>query len=190
MKWRNTDKAYGTVAQTLHWLIVIGLIASYFLAEAAEHDEASTLMSVHRSVGITILVLAVLRIVWRLADRRPLWPATMAGYERVIARATHWTFYALLFALPITGWMLSTAEGDAVRFFGLFELPPLLSPAGEELLEELHETLFNVLLAFAVLHIVGALKHHLWNRDNVLRSMLPAPGSRRHHDAATRGVSD
>jgi cytochrome b561 len=190
MQWRNTDKAYGIVAQTLHWLIVIGLIASYFLAEAAEDDEASAVMSVHRSVGITILVLAVLRIVWRLLDRRPLWPATMAGYERLIARATHWTFYVLLFALPITGWMLSSAEGDGVRFFGLFELPPLLSPAGEEILEELHETLFNVLLAFAVLHIVGALKHQLWNRDNVLRSMLPAFGSRRHHDASTRGVSD
>ena len=189
MKLRNTDKSYGTVAQTMHWLIVIGLIASYFLAEASEDDEASALMSVHRSVGITILVLAMLRIVWRLADRRPLWPATMAGYERLIARATHWTFYALLFALPITGWMLSSTEGDPVRFVGLFELPRLLSPAGEDMLEELHETLFNVLLALAVLHIVGALKHHLWNRDDVLRSMLPALGSRRHNDASTRGVS-
>jgi cytochrome b561 len=180
VKWRNTAKAYGTFAQTLHWLIVIGIIASYFLAEAAEDDEAAGLMDLHRSVGITILLLAVLRIVWRLADRRPLWPAAMAGYERVIARVTHWAFYALLFALPITGWMLSSTEGDPVRYFGLFELPPLLSGGGEETLEELHETLFNVLLGLAVLHIVGALKHHFWNRDDVLRSMLPGSGSRHH----------
>jgi cytochrome b561 len=184
MQWHNTDKAYGTVAQALHWLIVIGLIASYFLAEAAEDDEATALMDVHRSVGITILVLAVLRVAWRLSDRRPLWPPNMAGYERLIARATHWTFYVLLFALPITGWMLSSAEGDPVRFFGWFELPPLGSLAGEETLEELHETLFNVLLALGVLHIVGALKHHLWNRDDVLRSMVPGLGGRRHSDAS------
>jgi cytochrome b561 len=178
MQWRNNEQTYGIVAQALHWLIVIGLIASYFLAEAAEDDEAGGLMGLHRSVGITILVLAALRILWRMTDRRPLWPATMAGYQRQIARATHWIFYALLFALPITGWMLSSTEGDPVRYFGLFELPPLASPAGEETLEELHETLFNLLLALAVLHIAGAVKHHFWDRDNVLRSMLPGARGR------------
>ncbi len=173
MQWRNTAEKYGIVGQALHWLIVIGIIASYLSAEAAEDDEAAGLMGLHGSIGITILVFAILRLGWRLVDRPPPWPATMAGYERMIARATHLTFYALLFAVPITGWLLSSAEGDAVRYFDLFELPPLSSRVAEETFEELHETVFNVLLAFTVLHVAGALKHHFWNRDHVLRSMLP-----------------
>ena len=173
MQWRNTAEKYGIVGQALHWLIVLGIIAAYFIAEAAEDEESTGLMGLHGSIGITILVLAMLRVAWRLADRAPPWPANMAGYERVIARVTHVAFYALLFALPVTGWLLSSAEGDAIRYFDLFALPPLPSRMGEETLEDLHETLFNVLLAFATLHVVGALKHHFWNRDHVLRSMLP-----------------
>jgi cytochrome b561 len=180
MQWRNETHKYGAVSQVLHWLIVLGLIASYFVAEAAEDDQVGGLMGLHRSIGITILALAVLRLLWRLYDRTPPWPATMAGYERVIARATHWTFYALLFALPVTGWLLSSAEGDAVRYFDLFDLPALSTGVDEDTFEELHEALFNVLLAFAALHVVGALKHHFWDHDRVLRSMLPgrAPTTR------------
>jgi cytochrome b561 len=171
MQWRNTAERYGIVGQVLHWLVVLGLIASYFLAEAAEDDEG--LMGLHQSVGITILALAVLRLLWRLVDRTPPWPAGMAGYERVIARLTHVAFYLLLFALPLTGWLLSSAEGDAVRFFDLFQLPPLDTGTDDDELEDIHEALFNVLLALAALHVLGALKHHFWNRDHVLRSMLP-----------------
>jgi cytochrome b561 len=173
MQWRNTAEKYGIVAQTLHWLIVIGLVASYFIAEAAEDKEIGSLIALHRSIGITILILAILRMLWRLVDRPPPWPATMGRCEHVIARATHLTFYALLFALPITGWLFSSAEGDPVRYFGLFELPALTARADAETFKELHETLFNVLLLFAALHVAGALKHHFWNRDHVLRSMLP-----------------
>ncbi len=173
MQWRNTAKKYGIVGQTLHWLVVIGIIAAYFTAEAVENDEAAGSFGAHDSIGITILALAALRLGWRLVDRPPPWPATMANYERVIARITHVTFYALLFALPITGWLLSSAEGNPVRYFDLFELPPLASSLDKDTFEDLHETLFNVLLALSVLHVVGALKHHFWNGDHVLRSMLP-----------------
>jgi cytochrome b561 len=171
MQWRNTAEKYGIIGQALHWLVVLGIIAAYFVAEAAEDNEG--LRALHGSIGISILALAVLRVLWRVLDRSPPWPATMAGYERMIARITHLALYVLLFTLSLTGWLLSSAEGDAVRFFGVFELPPLHSAAGEEILEEVHEVLFNILLAFSVLHIVGALKHHFWNRDHVLRSMLP-----------------
>ena len=173
MQWRNTAEKYGAVGQTLHWLIVFGLIASYFIAEAAEDEESGGLMGLHRSIGITILALAILRLLWRAVDRTPPWPAAMAGYERRVARATHLVFYALLFALPITGWLLSSAEGDPVRYFDLFELPPLSTGVDEDTFEDLHETLFNVLVALAALHVLGALKHHFWNHDHVLRSMLP-----------------
>jgi cytochrome b561 len=185
MQWRNAVDRFGIVAQSLHWVIVAGLVASYFLAEAAEDNETGSAMGLHRSIGIAILALAILRLLWRLVDRRPAWPTVMPGYQRIIARATHAIFYVLLFALPITGWMISSVEGDPVPFFGLFELPPIPSGADEHWLEDLHEMLFNVLLGFAVLHVIGALKHHFWDRDGVLRSMLPGrkPQSRKHPGA-------
>lgn len=172
-RWRNTVDRYGVIGQSLHWLVVAGIIASYLLAEIAEDEEHGGLMSLHRSVGIAILVLAVVRLAWRLTDRSPAWPAAMAGWERAIARATHVILYVLLLVLPLTGWLASSAAGDAVRFFGLVELPALRVGIGEDAAEDLHEALFNALVAVAALHTAAALKHLLWNRDEVMGSMLP-----------------
>ncbi len=172
---RNTATRYGYAGQLLHWLVVAGIIASYFTAEGSESDN-DALMALHRSLGVTILALAVLRVAWRLLDRSPDFPAAMARWQRTAARGAHAILYALLFALPLTGWLLSSVEGDPVVLFGWLTLPPLPSGADEDLLEEVHEALFNVLLAVAVLHAAAALKHHFWDRDGVLRSMLPGRG--------------
>jgi cytochrome b561 len=182
MQWRNSDRHFGTIATAFHWLIVAGLIAQYFLAEAAEDNEgrvgtAFDPMNLHQSIGWTILLLAVLRLTWRLIDSHPRWPATMKRHELVLAKLAHASFYVLLFALPLSGWALSSADSEQLRFFDLVAIPAL--PAQEsmkETLEEVHEVLFNVLLALSVLHIVAALKHHFIDHDRVLRSMLP--GSR------------
>ena len=181
MNLRNSQQRFGAIAASLHWVIVAGLIAQYFLAEAGEDSEevagAFTAMSVHQSIGWTILALAIVRVLWRFADPRPQWPATMKPSAITIARIVHIVFYALLFAIPLSGWALSSAEGESLRFFNLFTMPAL--PAGadmEETLEEVHEVLFNVLLGLAVLHILAALKHQFIDRDGVLRSMLPGRG--------------
>lgn len=190
MQWRNTATRYGYIASALHWVMVAGIVAQYFLAEAAEeneHDPAGSFdaAAMHTSIGLTILALAVLRVLWRVVELPPSHPQTMKRYERVLARSAHIAFYVLLFALPLTGWALATADGQAISFFGLFDLPQLrigaqLPIAGgtltEEQLEEVHEVLFNGLLALAVVHIAAALKHHFIDRDNVLRSMLPWSG--------------
>jgi cytochrome b561 len=173
MHWRNTIERYGFIGQSLHWLVVGGIIASYLLAEAAEDDEQGGLMGIHRSLGIAIFALALLRVAWRLVDRTPAWPATMAFWERAAAGAAHLLLYALLFALPLTGWLVSGAQGHSVSFFGLFELPPLQPGADAEALEDVHEALFNVLVALAALHAAAALKHQFWDRDGVLARMLP-----------------
>ena len=94
----------------------------------------------------------------------------------MLARGTHFGFYVLLFALPLTGWALAAADAQSISFFGLFELPQLRifgMTLSEDQLEEVHEVLFNVLLGLALLHVAAALKHHFIDRDNVLRSMLP-----------------
>jgi cytochrome b561 len=122
---------------------------------------------------VTLLALAAARLAWRLFDRTPRWPVTMRPWERTGAAFVHFLFYLLLFALPVTGWLLTGAEGDAVTWFGLFELPALPAGLGEDTLEDVHEFLFDALLALAALHAAAALKHHFWDRDRVLTGMLP-----------------
>ena len=195
MQIRNTATRYGFVAQSLHWVIAIGIVAQYFLAEAAEDSEGAAVepfgaTGIHAALGITILALAVLRLAWRFVELPPERPSAMKPYETVLARTAHVAFYVLLFAVPLSGWALTTASGQDLSFFGWFDLPqfrpvtqvPLPWIEGgmltKDQLEELHEVLFNVLVGLAVLHIVAALKHHFIDRDNVLRSILPWGGSR------------
>lgn len=179
MRLSNTDSRYGLVATALHWVIVAGIVAQYFLAEAAEdreHEPATAFdpAGLHTSIGITILALAVLRVLWRVVEPPPSLPQTMKRYERVLARSTHFAFYILLFALPITGWALAWVDHESIGVFGLFDLPQLrIAALTEDQLEEIHEALFNGLLGLATLHIAAALKHQFFDRDNVLRSMLP-----------------
>lgn len=178
MRFRNTASQYGYIAKALHWAIAAGIVAQYFLAEAAEDGNGEpvgvfTATGLHASIGMTIFALAVLRVLWRIVELPPELPGTMKAYERMLARITHVAFYALLFALPLTGWALAGADHQPVSFFGLFELPQLRAALTEDQLEEIHETLFNVLLGLAVLHIAAALKHHFFDRDDVLRTMLP-----------------
>ena len=180
MQWRNSIGRYGVFAKSLHWLIVFGIVAQDLLAEAQEDKTASsgamTAMDWHVSIGITLLALATLRVIWRAVDVTPRWPASMRGFERLLAKAGHLGLYGLLFALPLSGWLLTSVEGEALRYFGWFELPAL-APAGaesrEHLIEEVHEVLFNALFALAVLHVIAALKHHFIDRDNILKRMLP-----------------
>ena len=173
MGWRNTARRYGWFGQALHWLVVAGIIAAYFTAEAGD-----AMLALHRTVGITILALALLRLGWRLSNRPPELPASMARWQRTAARVAHALLYALLFLVPMTGWLLSSAEGDPVVVFGRLEVPPLAAAADPDSFEDLHEMLFNALVAVAFVHAAAALKHHFWDRDGVLRSMLPGRSNR------------
>jgi cytochrome b561 len=179
MQWRNTLSRYGIVARSLHWLIVLGIVVQYLLAEAQEDKTgpsgALTAMDWHMSIGITLLALAAVRLMWRAIDVTPDWPTSMRGFERLLARVGHVGLYALLFAIPLSGWLLASVEGDSLRVFGWFNLPAL-APVGTEerahLIEEVHEVLFNALFVLAILHLLAALKHHFIDRDDVLKRML------------------
>ncbi len=159
MKLLNTRSHYGLVSLALHWIIVLGIIAQWLLAEAGDDS-----IALHQSVGMTILALAVIRIAWRLLNPTPAWPADVRPYEIKLARVVHFAFYALLFAIPISGWALASAEGEPLRFFQWFDLPRI-GAGDEDTLEEVHEVLFNVLVAFAALHVIGALKHWIAGRS-------------------------
>ena len=178
MQWQNTASRYGVISVSLHWIIVAGIGVQYFLAEAGEEGGTpGTVLApanLHNSLGLALLVLALLRLALRVTGTSPTLPATMKHYEVLLARTVHAAFYLLLFAIPLSGWVLSSAEGETVRFFGLFDVPAwgTANESSEELLEEVHEVLFNVLLGLALLHAAAALKHHFFDRDNVLRSMF------------------
>lgn len=170
---------YTAVAQAFHWLIAALIVTQFTLAYLADdlpigiHKLA--LLARHKSFGMTVLMLAVLRLLWRLKNPAPELPSGMAPLERMLARITHVAFYVLLFAMPLTGWLMSSAKNYSVSWFGLFTWPNLIAKneTAFDLLRSTHEILSDVLFAIAVLHILAALKHHFWNKDDVLLRMLP-----------------
>ncbi len=178
MTVRNSPARYGSVAQALHWVIVGLVILQFTLAKIADNlplgpDKVGT-MARHKSVGITILVLAILRLTWRWFDPPPPLPP-MPRWQALASRVSHASLYLLLFAMPLTGWMMSSASNYPVSWFGFFQLPDLVGPDHDlkETLEEVHETLFNILAAIAGLHIAAALKHQFLDRNGLLFRMLP-----------------
>lgn len=179
MPTRNTTERWGWVSQLLHWVIVALIIVQITLAEMADELPLGVkklgLLARHKSFGITILGLAVLRLAWRFAHPTPLMPATLKPYERALAHFTHVMLYVLLFAMPLSGWMMSSARGFPVSWFGLFQLPDLV-PKNRTLYDALvttHGTLAVVLISVVTLHVAGALNHHFRLKDDVLRRMLP-----------------
>jgi len=183
----NSDRRFGAVAQTLHWVIAGLIILQYVLVELAEEAEHArktnpaaameqlALMARHKSFGITILALALLRLLWRWRSPPPAFPVAMPHWQIWVARALHYAFYALLILLPVTGWLMSSAANRPVSWFGLFTLPDLVAPdkSLRHTLGEVHETAFSTLFVLAVVHVAAALKHHWFDRDDVLRRMLP-----------------
>ena len=178
MQVRNTTARWGSVAQLLHWLIVALIITQVILALTANelHGMAKlAMLARHKSVGITILMLAAVRLIWRLVNPTPPLPASLKPYERFLANFTHAALYILIFAMPVTGWIMSSARGFPVSWFKLFQLPDLVAKNRPlyEAMQETHEALAWTLGAVATLHLLAALKHHFVLGDTVLRRMLP-----------------
>jgi cytochrome b561 len=178
MPLRNTAEHYGSLAKFLHWSIVILIIAQYFLAEIA-HDlpkgpEALAWMTRHKSIGMLILLLAIARIGWRLANKGLPTPIG-EGFLKKAASAGHGLLYLLILAIPLSGWAMTSAANGPVPFFGLFEFPAIVGENHDlhEALEEVHEALFNAVFILAVGHALAALYHHFILKDSTLRRMLP-----------------
>jgi len=142
--------------------------------------EKSVALHIHESLGMIILGLGVLRLMWRLANPPPPFPAPMPRWERVVARATHIILYALLIAMPLIGWMMISTMPHNALFFGLFPIPnlPVLPELPNKkniraILENIHWALAWVIVGFTALHAGAALKHHFLERDDILLRMTP-----------------
>jgi cytochrome b561 len=184
MAIQNTTRRWGALSQLLHWSIVVLIIVQVTLAYLADDlpngMRKLTLLARHKSFGITILALVILRLVWRRLNDTPALPDTLKAYERFLARFTHGALYVLLFAMPLSGWMMSSARGFPVSWFGFIQLPDLV-PKSKPLYDffvTTHETLAWTLGAVVTLHVAAALKHHFVLKDDTLRRMLPFPGKK------------
>lgn len=179
MQWRNTESTYGALSKFLHWTIVVLIIAQYVIIEAAEDlpdgPGKFEMVTRHKSLGMLILALALVRIAWKAVNKGHPVPVTMPRPQKIAAAAGHGLLYLLVLAQPISGWMMSSAANYPVTFFGLFQFPAIVAPneGMHETYEELHEFLFSTIVVIAVVHVLAALYHHFVQKDDTLRRMLP-----------------
>ncbi|MBX3591697.1 MAG: cytochrome b [Burkholderiaceae bacterium] len=177
---RNSGARWNALARWLHWsiaLLVFVQIPLGWLASTWELSPAKLgLFAWHKSLGILVLALMVLRIVWRTTHRPPPWPLAMGRGERRAARLTHASLYLLLVLLPLTGWIVNDAAGVPFSIFRLVPLPSFVGPdeAVADAVARVHHGLSLALVALLVLHVGAALRHQFVLRDGVLERMLPS----------------
>ena len=172
-------KKYTPIAIALHWLMALAIIGmftlGFYMADLPLSPNKLKLFSWHKWAGISIFLLAIVRLGWRVAYRPPRLPEHMGRAEQLIARAGHRLLYVLMFAIPLSGWLMSSAKGVQTVYFGVLPIPDLLEKNKElgDLLQTVHWGL-NLLLAVTVIgHVAAALKHHFVDKDDVLIRMLP-----------------
>ena len=185
---RAPRSTYSSVAIALHWLIALGVLTNIGLAwyfGTLKGAEAIAPIQLHKSIGITVLLLTLIRIGWRLTHAAPPLPDTMQTWEKWAAKATHFVFYLLLLGLPLSGWAMVSASPlikvHPTVLYGVVPWPtfPALPTdpdrlhATRKLLNRTHELLGWVAYATITLHVAAALKHHLIDRDDVLSRMIP-----------------
>lgn len=174
----TASQRYSGPAIAAHWIIALLILAAWplgaYMHELPLSPTKLKLYSYHKWIGITVLLLFVPRILWRITHRPPA-ALPMPAWQHKIAESVHHLLYLLMVLVPLSGWLMSSAKGFQVVYFGVLPLPDLVAKSEElgDLLKEVHEVLNFGLLALVGLHVAGALKHHIIDRDATLRRMLP-----------------
>lgn len=177
MIFKNTDNRFGIITITLHWvmaILIIGLlILGIYMVELPVSLAKLRYYGWHKEYGLLVLGLAIFRLFWRFYNINPR--LDLSFLEKLAARSVHWAFYFFMFAMPITGWVITSAAGLPASFFGLYTLPNIVSPNEETrlLFQEIHQWLGYALILTITMHASAALKHHFINKDNILKRMLP-----------------
>jgi len=190
---RSRPPTWNPLAKGFHWMMALGLLGNGILGLSMTRHREDMLngrfdaevfgmpvfdaYQLHKSLGLTLLLIAIFRLVLSLLWRGPALPAEMPLWERVAARTSHRVLYLLMFLLPFSGWLMVSASplGIPTFIFGAAELPPLVAPDAEieALSKALHIAIAAALAMIVVLHVAAALKHHFIDRDDVLRRMMP-----------------
>lgn len=179
MPLKNTPGEWGSVSKALHWLIVALIIVMGYLGltmvdlPISPHKIAT--YALHKSIGLTLLALVVLRLSWRLYAGAPAEVPGTPRWQHVAATSMHWALYALLLATPVSGWIVNSAAGFPLQWFGMINLPALVARDHDlhERMASVHEWLFWAMVALATLHALAAIGHHFIQRDATLARMLP-----------------
>jgi len=176
---RNDIESWGATAKLFHWAMAALIFAQIALGLVAVGWHLSptklNLFVWHKSTGMLILALLALRLLWRLSHRAPELPWEMPLWERTGAHLSHFLLYALMIALPLTGWVIASASNVPFRIFWTIPLPAIAAPdkAVSDLFATIHAWLVTLLALVLVAHIGAALRHHYVKRDSVLTRMLP-----------------
>jgi cytochrome b561 len=171
---------YDAVAISLHWAVAAAVICAFplgvYVADLPHSPLRLELVAYHRWLGVTILGLACVRLAWRLARRPPALPASVPNWQRRAAAIAHGALYALVLAVPLSGWASSSASGEPVVYLGLWPLPDLVprDETAASALKVVHRGLNFALLGVVIVHVAAAVKHQFVDRDGLLGRMLPA----------------
>jgi len=175
----NLSNRYTITAMSLHWFMAVLLICLFavgvYMHELPLSPWKLQVYSWHKWAGVTAFILVLARLAWRFTHRPPPLPINMSRSAELAAHAGHASLYILMIAIPLTGWLMSSAKGFQTVYFGIIPIPDLLAKNKElgNLLREVHETLNFILAAVVIGHTAAAFKHHLVNKDDVLTRMLP-----------------
>ena len=179
MSLRNTAHRWGWVSQLLHWSVVvlIGWMAwlGLSMVDMPPTPAKINAYALHKSLGLTLLALVLLRLGWRLYAGAPRPVPGTPGWQAVVASVTHIGLYVLLLAIPLSGWLFNSAAGYPLQWFKQFNLPAIAGKdeALANLAHQMHEWGFWALIVLVAAHACAALYHHLFLADDTLRRMLP-----------------
>ena len=184
MRFKNTQESFGFISKLLHWLMTILLIGLFavglYMTELDYYDSLyHTLPWWHKSIGLLVMGLLLFRFIWKEINLTPQVLKTHKKWEVLLGHIIQKLFYGLILLIGLSGYFISTAKGKGIEFFTLFEVPAItfgiIKPLDEDqvdLLGEVHEILAIILIVFALLHAMAALKHHFIDKDETLKRML------------------
>lgn len=174
-----TSNRYTHTAIALHWLmafLLLGLfVVGLYMHELPLSPQKLKIYSWHKWAGVSIFLLVLVRLGWRIGHRPPALPSLMPAWQQSAAHGLHFLLYLLIIAIPLSGWLMSSAKGFQTVWFGVLPLPDLIGKDKElgKILEEVHSILNFGLVALVIVHAAAALKHHWVDKDDVLSRMLP-----------------
>lgn len=167
------------VTKLIHWTFVVIILTMAILGLTMDDiDSPGTKIAViafHKSLGMTALALAAVRLVWRLISKDPPKITTIPTWQHLAAKVTHAMIYVFLFVMPLSGWVMNSAKGYPLQWFKLFNIPAITAknPQLADLAHDVHENAFWILTALIVMHVGAAFYHHVFQQDATLKRMLP-----------------
>lgn len=176
---RNDVYQWGTVAKTFHWVIAVWILGMFVLGWTMVNWPMSPtkikLFVWHKSMGLTILSLVLLRLTWRMLNVAPNLPDTMSLWEQRAAKLIHILLYVVMIMMPLSGWVINSAANFPLKLYGVVPIPNITPPgkALQTVAEGVHLTLFWSLTVLLALHVAAALRHHFIDHDDILKRMLP-----------------